>query len=238
MNGKMIHLSNISKSFGKDVVLRDVSLHIETGKTHVLLGPSGSGKTTLLRIILGLESTDSGELQMDAQPTTSSIFGYVPQDAGLYPHLSAYDNVTLVPKLQKWTKERMTLRCEELASLANIDASLLKKFPSQLSGGQRQRIALMRALFMDPSILVLDEPLGALDPLTRFELQNQLKSIFQKLSKTVIIVTHDLAEAAFFADSVSVFYQGVVAQTGRFEELVNAPKDDFVKLYVSSQLRH
>jgi len=163
--------------------------------------------------------------------------GYVIQDGGLFPHFTARQNVALMAKEAGWPAKRRRERVEELVALTCFPASALDHYPVELSGGQRQRVALMRALMLDPDILLMDEPLGALDPMIRAELQDELKAIFQSLAKTVVLVTHDLGEAAFFAETIILMHQGRVVQQGQFSDLIERPIDSFVSHFVHAQLR-
>lgn len=239
-HGSVIHLSHLCKSYGDKAVLSDVTLSLAAQKTHVLIGASGSGKSTLLRLVLGLISADSGEIKIGelsvsttTQAEVATKVGYVVQDGGLFPHLSAADNITLAARARGAHRQTCEARLKELAELARLDSELLKRFPSELSGGQRQRVGLLRAMMLDPQVYVLDEPLGALDPLVRAELQNELKRIFDYLKKTVVLVTHDLAEAAFFGHTITLLQDGKVAQNGTFEDLVRHP----ASLYVTEFIR-
>jgi osmoprotectant transport system ATP-binding protein len=237
----MLELQNICKQFANKVVLDDVNLTVPQGATHALIGSSGSGKTTLLRITLGLIPFNKGYVRINGQPLLSfsraewaDRIGYVPQEGGLFPHLSAVDNVVLIARLRGWTMTRIASRLQELTSLVDLEESVLKRFPHELSGGQRQRVAIMRAAFMDPPVMLLDEPMGALDPLIRRDLQQELKSIFQNLKKTVVIVTHDLSEAVFLAERITLLHHGHVMQTGSYRDLAEQPADPFVSLFVSA----
>ena len=228
-----LEIDRVSKSFSSrgdlKKALDDVSLTIPSRHTHVLLGSSGSGKSTLIRLLIGVLTPDSGSI------TINGNIGYVPQDGGLFPHLNARDNVTLVAKTLGWTKEKTQARLRELQSLTSLEPSLLERLPKELSGGQRQRVSLMRAAFLDPALLILDEPLGALDPIIRTDVQNELKSIFNALGKTVLMVTHDIDEARFFGHELTLLKEGRVVQTGPFEELLESPKDPFVTKFIQSQ---
>jgi osmoprotectant transport system ATP-binding protein len=238
----MLNVIGVSKKFETKVVLDAVSLAFEEGRTHVIVGSSGSGKTTLLRVIMGLIACDAGRIELeDASPERcsqkqwASYFGYVPQEGGLFPHLTARDNVSLVARTLGWKEEQIAARIAELLPLVSLDESILEKFPRQLSGGQKQRVAIMRASFLNPRLLVFDEPLGALDPLIRSDLQREFREIFQRLKKTVILITHDLAEAAFFGDQVTLMHEGRVVQTGVFQDLLTAPANSFVTKFISAQ---
>lgn len=238
----MFELRDISKSFGDSRVLDRISLSIPVGQTTVLLGPSGCGKSTLLRIMLGLIEPDDGEAQFGGNRITRESvrehrgrMGYVVQDGGLFPHLTCSQNVSLMAQHLGWPRERIATRLEELTRLVRLSPDTLGRYPVETSGGQRQRVGLMRALMLDPAALLLDEPLGALDPITRSDLQKDLRSAFQTLKKTVVLVTHDLAEAAYFADTVVLLEKGKIVQQGALRELVQRPSSPFVTEFVESQ---
>lgn len=238
----MIRIEKVSKSFGEQRILHEIELRLADEKTHVLLGASGSGKSTLLRMVMGLIHADQGKIwvgDIEMEPTSrknlSRRIGYVLQDGGLFPHLSAADNVALVANTLGWSKEKIAARMNELLDIVGLDRSLLSRFPGQLSGGQRQRIGVMRAAFLDPQVMLLDEPLGALDPIVRSHLQQELKTTFAKLRKLVLIVTHDIAEAAFFGDTVTLLHQGRVLQHGSFSDLVEKPAHPYVTEFIRAQ---
>jgi osmoprotectant transport system ATP-binding protein len=237
-----ILLNNISKSFDSAAALRNIFLEIEKGKTTVLIGPSGCGKSTLIRIITGLISPDTGEVRIDNEILSASNLrahrlrmGYVIQEGGLFPHLTAERNVSLLAEHLGWKKEDIKDRIDSLSELTKFPVGALNKFPAELSGGQRQRVGLMRALVLNPDILLLDEPLGALDPLIRYDLQTDLKEIFQKLTKTVLLVTHDLNESVFFADSIVLMNDGTIVQKGNIEDMKTRPADPFVTAFIKAQ---
>lgn len=238
----MIKLEHVSKSYGPSRVLEDVSLTMPQGCTTAVMGLSGSGKSTLLALVVGMETPDQGEVWIGADRmrpgsalTLRRRMGYVIQDGGLFPHLTAGRNIDLMARELSWLEARRRERVSELCALTRFPADALDRYPAELSGGQRQRVSLMRALMLDPPILLLDEPIGALDPITRAKLQEELKSIFQTLAKTVVIVTHDVSEAAFFGDTIMVLHQGRVLQQGRFRDLVDAPADVFVTDFIKAQ---
>ena len=242
----MLELIGVSKKFGQTQVLKPTDLAIAPGRTTVLIGPSGCGKSTLLRLMIGLIETDTGSVRFEDTELTRANsmmlrrrMGYVLQDGGLFPHLSARDNVSLMAGyLGQDTKGRIESRVVELAELTRFPADALERYPTQLSGGQRQRVGIMRALMLDPHVILLDEPMGALDPLIRFDLQEDLRRIFQTLGKTVVLLTHDMAEAGFFGDEVVLLGDGRVVQRGTLEELINRPADPFVKRFVNAQRPH
>ena len=237
-----IQLKNISKNYENLRAIDNISLDFEEGRTTVLIGPSGCGKSTLIRIIIGLIKKSSGEVIINSKEISSinllemrKGMGYVIQDGGLFPHLTAEKNVSLLADYIGWTKDKIDERIKELSVLTKFPVNGLERYPAELSGGQKQRVSLMRALMLDPKILLLDEPLGALDPLIRYELQEDLKKIFQKLKKTVILVTHDLTEAGFFGDKIVLMMDGKIIQTGTIEELIKKPANDFVTKFITAQ---
>jgi osmoprotectant transport system ATP-binding protein len=238
----VLQLQNIFKTFEGREVLSDVNLHIDDGATHALIGSSGSGKTTLLRITLGLIPFDRGYVKINGQALLSltaaewaARIGYVPQDGGLFPHISGKQNVSLIAKLRGWGRERLDARVEELRKLVALDAAILDRFPHEMSGGQMQRVAIMRAAMMDPTVMLLDEPMAALDPLIRRSLQSELKAIFARLGKTVLLVTHDLGEAVYLAEKMTLLHQGAVVQSGTYGELLRHPADPFVTSFINAQ---
>ena len=240
----ILELQGACKRFGGREVLAPVDLTVARGETVGLIGSSGAGKTTILRLALGLLRPDGGVVKFRGAPLTPANLraarhhmGYVVQDGGLFPHLTAAENVELMARHLRWDTARIATRRAELVALTGFPADALGRHPDQLSGGQRQRVGLMRALFLDPELLLLDEPLGAIDPLVRAELQDDLRRIFQRLGKAVVVVTHDLAEAAFFAHRVVLLRDGRIVQQGRVEELVRAPVEPFVTQFVEAQRR-
>jgi len=207
-----------------------------------LIGSSGCGKSTILRLIAGLVQPDNGHIEIDGNILSDSNLisvrkklGYVIQDGGLFPHLSAYKNISLMASYIGWDTNRINKRIEELSNLTKFPPDHLNRFPAELSGGQKQRVSLMRALMLDPELLLLDEPLGALDPLIRFELQDDLKDIFNRLNKTVLLVTHDLNEAIYFADEIFLIKDGMIIQNGNVNELINSPAHPFVTQFINAQ---
>lgn len=240
----MIRLEEVSKAYGGSTVVERVSLTFLRSKTAVLIGPSGAGKSTLLALINGIEWPDNGAIEIDSIPLTprSAIslrrkMGYVIQDGGLFPHLTARQNIELMATEAGWPQDLRRTRLDELCALTRLSSAHLDRFPVELSGGERQRVSLMRALMLDPDILLMDEPLGALDPMIRSGLQDDLKAIFLRLAKTVVLVTHDLSEAAFFGDTIILMHRGRVVQQGDFRELMTHPEDPFAGQFVEAQLR-
>jgi osmoprotectant transport system ATP-binding protein len=231
-------LDSAAKAYGGVRALGPVDLEIESGATTLLLGPSGSGKSTLLRLLNGLLLPDAGRVLFEEAPPSLPArlrIGYVIQGGGLFPHLTAEANVALVARWLGWDEERISRRMDELATLVRLPAPALQRFPAQLSGGQAQRVGLMRALMLDPPALLLDEPLGALDPVTRYDLQHDLRDAFARLRKTVVLVTHDLAEASFFGGTAVLLRDGRIVQRGPFADLLRAPADAFVARFVQAQ---
>ncbi|MBC53043.1 MAG: ABC transporter ATP-binding protein [Gammaproteobacteria bacterium] len=238
----MIAIQDVSKVYGQTTVLAGISLTVPAATTLSLIGPSGCGKSTLLRIVMGLLTADQGQVSIDNEVVTPQNrlalrrrMGYVIQSGGLFPHLTAHDNLTLVTRFLGWRADQENTRIDALCDLTGIDPSLLTRRPGKLSGGQAQRISLMRALMLDPPVLLMDEPLGAIDPLVRYELQNDLRSIFRKLGKTVLLVTHDLGEAAFLGDRIALMQEGRVIQDGPARELMRSPATAFVEQFVTAQ---
>ncbi len=238
----MLALANVSKSIHGRIVLQPTTLTFHEGRTTVVIGPSGCGKTTLLRLLLGLAEPDSGTVTFAGEPMTPHTaevlrhrIGYVIQSGGLFPHLSARRNVTLLARHLGLARREIDERVASLAGLVQISNDMLERYPSSLSGGQRQRVALMRALMLDPPVLLMDEPLGALDPMIRHGLQTDLLEVFDKLRKTVVLVTHDMHEAAHFAHDIVLMRDGRVAQRGSLEDLLVRPADPFVTEFVRAQ---
>lgn len=238
----MFSLSNVSKSFGSLQVLKPTTVDFRTGESTVLIGPSGCGKSTLLRILVGLIAPDTGTIQFDGISITSKNIqqqrqrmGYVIQDGGLFPHLTSRQNVALLATHLGWSQDKVQARVEELADLTRLPRVALDRYPTQISGGQRQRVGIMRSLMLDPAVMLLDEPMGALDPLVRFDLQEDLRKIFKTLGKTSIMVTHDMGEAAFFGDRVMMLGEGEIVQEGRLEELIQNPANEYVARFINAQ---
>ena len=239
---RMLALSQVSKRYGDVQALAPTDLQVAVGKTLVLIGPSGCGKSTLLRLIAGLIEPDSGVIGFEGTALTRDNIlqarqrmGYVIQEGGLFPHLTVRDNVTVMARYLRRDAAWIAARLAELAELARLPQELMLRFPAELSGGQRQRVSLMRALMLDPDLLLLDEPLGALDPMIRYQLQRELRAVFAQLGKTVVMVTHDLAEAAYFGQTLVLMRDGRIVQTGAFAELARHPAEAFVEQFISAQ---
>ncbi|NIL98054.1 MAG: ATP-binding cassette domain-containing protein [Planctomycetales bacterium] len=235
----MFELVEISKRYGDRQALHPTSLRLASGTTYAIVGPSGCGKSTLLRLMIGLISPDSGHILFENKPLSEHNvqvlrhqIGLVIQEGGLFPHLTARANVTLMAGYLGWPADRIERRVRQVAELTQFPQDGLERYPAQLSGGQRQRTSLMRALMLDPDLLLLDEPLGALDPLTRFQLQTELRDIFRQLQKTVVLVTHDMGEAAYLGDSLILLREGRMVQQGTIDELLDRPADPFVSSFL------
>ena len=233
----MINLRGVSKKYGPATALHPTDLDFQTGQVTALIGPSGCGKSTILRLLAGLIEPDSGQITVEEKPLTASNLteirrqtGYVIQDGGLFPHLTARQNVTLLA--EELNKE---VDLNPLCELTHFPESALDRFPLELSGGQRQRVALMRALALSPQTLLLDEPLGALDPLIRAELQKDLKEIFEKVGHTVVLVTHDMGEAAYLADQIVLMQDGHIVQKGTLQEFQEQPAEPYVTDFLNAQ---
>ncbi len=239
----MLQFAGVSKAYGGTTVVAPFDLTVETGEVAVLLGPSGCGKTTILRMVAGLVQPTLGEITVDnlklGNRTLAEVrrrLGYVIQEGGLFPHLTAAANVTIMARHEGWSKQRSAARLADLVEMTRFPADALERYPNELSGGQRQRLSLMRALFLSPQVLLLDEPLGALDPMIRAGLQRDLKEVFARTGATVLLVTHDLVEASWFADRVCVLESGRIVQQGKFADIVQRPASEFVREFVNSQV--
>ena len=243
MNESKIALRNVEMRFGDVVALDSTSLQIAAGQTTVLIGPSGCGKSTILRLIIGLLMPTSGTVEFEGAPVSQNNIltlrrrmGYVIQDGGLFPHLTAAQNVTLMARhLHILQEDEIQAKLNELCELTRFPQEGLTRYAVELSGGQRQRVSLMRALALDPDVLLLDEPLGELDPMVRASLQTELKEIFSRLGKTVILVTHDMAEAGYIADSIVLMREGQIIQQGTLDDLRERPADNFVSEFITAQ---
>ena len=238
-----IELRGVEKRYDGVEALRATTLSLGPGVS-VLLGPTGSGKSTLLRLITGLARPTAGDVLLWGQALTPRTLGplrrrigYVIQEGGLFPHLTAAENVTLAARYFGWEARRIAGRLDELIELTHFPGDGMKRFPAQLSGGQRQRVSLMRALMPGPELILLDEPLGALDPMIRADLRVDLLAIFRRLQQTVVLVTHDLFEAEFFADRVVLLKDGAVVQQGTLRDLFERPAGEFVERFVRAQSR-
>ncbi len=238
----MIALKGVSKRYGPLTALHPTDLTMESGKTTALIGPSGCGKSTILRLIMGLLEPTGGTVEVEGRAVLPATvqevrrrMGYVIQDGGLFPHLTAGQNVLLMAKHLNKPDTENKKRLLDLCELTRFPVDGLQRYPVELSGGQRQRVSLMRALMLDPDVLLLDEPLGALDPLVRAGLQTDLKEIFQRLGKTVVLVTHDMGEAGYLGDKIVLLSGGRVVQEGTLADLRDRPADQFVTDFMNAQ---
>ena len=238
-----LEIEGVSHWFGSNKVLNDINLQIADGQIVAVVGPSGCGKSTLLKLMIGLIEPSTGSVRFEGEELTRSNvlecrrrMGYVLQEGGLFPHLSARANVTLMARyLGQMSRAQIDDRTLELAVLTHFPQEALDRYPLQISGGQRQRGAILRALMLEPEVMLLDEPMGALDPMIRFRLQEDLRPIFQTLKKTVVLVTHDMAEAGFFSDDVILLREGRIVQRGTLNDMLTKPADPWVLEFIEAQ---
>ncbi len=240
----MIRLENLTKTFpGQDEpAVEDLSMEIPEGEIVVLVGPSGCGKTTTMKMINRIIEPSSGRIFLEGEDVTKGNpdklrrrIGYVIQQIGLFPHMTIADNIATVPKMLGWDKERISKRVDELLETVGMDVSYRERFPKELSGGQRQRIGVARAMAADPPVLLMDEPFGAIDPITRDRLQNEFLRLQQEIKKTIIFVTHDIDEAIKMGDRIAILRQkSVIAQYDTPERILTDPADDFVEDFIGS----
>ncbi|MFJ7828279.1 ABC transporter ATP-binding protein [Psychrobacillus sp. NPDC096623] len=237
----MIRFENIKKVFPDGTeALRDVSLTIQKEQLVVIIGPSGCGKTTLLKLINRLEIPTSGEVFVGEKPISTidpvelrKTIGYVIQRIGLFPHMTIEKNAALVPNLKGWTKDKTTERIHELMIMVGLQPDqFLPKYPLELSGGQQQRVGVVRALAANPDIILMDEPFSALDPISREQLQDEIKYLQEKIKKTIVFVTHDIDEALKIADMIVLMKDGMIEQVGTPTELIENPINNFVKNFI------
>jgi len=233
----VIKLQNVVKNYEGYEAVKGISLEVKEGELYVLLGPSGCGKSTTLRLINKMIDRTSGEIFVEGEPVDAfkveslrKKMGYVIQSTGLFPHMSVKENIATVPRLLKWKEEDIRKRGEEMLRLVGLSPEVYgKKLPKELSGGEAQRVGVARALAADPQILLMDEPFGAVDPISRVRLQKEFREIQKKLGKTVIFVTHDVEEALLLADRICLMKEGNIVQEGTPEEVILRPKDPFVE---------
>lgn len=238
---ELIRFENITKVFPDGTkALQGVTLTIPKKQLVVIIGPSGCGKTTLLKLINRIETPTSGEIYVEEKAISSvdpvelrKTIGYVIQRIGLFPHMTIEKNAALVPNLKGWPKEKTTTRIHELMNMVGLEPDqFLRKYPLELSGGQQQRIGVVRALAANPDIILMDEPFSALDPISREQLQNEIKHLQEKINKTIIFVTHDIDEALKIADMIVVMKDGMVEQVATPTQIIENPINDFVKNYI------
>lgn len=241
----MIDIRQATKRYDEVVAVDEVSLQVERGEVLVLLGGSGSGKTTTLKMVNRLIEPTSGEVVVDGQPVSTLApaelrrrIGYVFQDIGLFPHMTVAENVAITPRLLGWSRERIDARVQELLELVELDPrSFADRRPDELSGGQQQRVGVARALAAEATLMLLDEPFGALDPLTRDTLQRSFGHIREATGLTALFVTHDILEAITLGDRIGVMQQGRLLQVGTSAELLQSPADEYVRDLVSTPTR-
>jgi osmoprotectant transport system ATP-binding protein len=241
---KLIKFQNVSKSYGNSIILDDISFDIKQGEFVVLIGPSGCGKTTTLKTINRLIEPDKGKIFIDGDDITNGnpvelrrTIGYVIQQIGLFPNMTVEQNISVVPKLLKYSKEQCQSITRELLQLVDMPyEENAHKYPSELSGGQQQRIGVLRALAASPPIVLMDEPFGALDPVTRDSLQEEIKRIQKKLKKTIVFVTHDMDEALRLADTIIFMNNGKIVQMASPEELLHNPADPIIKGFLGKHM--
>ncbi len=239
----MIKIKNAVKKYGEFTAVNNLSLTVNKGEFLVILGPSGCGKSTLLRLINKMTKRTSGQIQVEGDNIDDlkdedlrKTIGYVIQSIGLFPHMNVKKNISTVPQLLKWEEKRIDKRVDEMLVLVGLEPQNYKfKKPSQLSGGEAQRVGVARALASDPDILLMDEPFGAVDPISRLRLQKEFRQIQRRLKKTVVFVTHDTDEALLLADRICIMNQGQVVQIDTPEHIVLHPKDDFVKSFFKGE---
>lgn len=237
-----INIENITKKYGDIYAVRDLSLDIEGGELMMLIGPSGSGKTTTLRMINRLIDPDNGKIRINDEDVSNydpvklrRNIGYVIQQIGLFPHMNVKDNIGIIPKLEGWGSKSIEKRVKRLLDLVALPSeTFMNRYPLELSGGQQQRVGLARALAMDPSLLLMDEPFGALDPILRIQLQEEFINIKKELGKTIIFVTHDIEESFKLGDRIAIMRNASLEQLGTADELVLNPSNDFVSEIVDS----
>lgn len=238
----MLHIENLRKVYrGGKVAVDNLTLDIKKGEFIAFIGTSGSGKTTALRMLNRMVEPTSGTISIDGKEITKMnpvtlrrSIGYVIQQIGLMPHMTIRENITLVPRLLQWSKEKRDETAKYLISLVNLPETYLDYYPSQLSGGQQQRIGVIRALAAEQDIILMDEPFGALDPITRDTLQDLIKELQKTLDKTIIFVTHDMDEAIKLADRIAIMHEGKLVQFDTPDNILANPANDFVKEFIGS----
>ncbi len=238
-----IVLEDVSKSYGADKALDGVSLSFEDDVTTAVVGRSGSGKSTLLQSINGLVRPDGGKVAVfgeridyDRLPPLRRRMGYAVQGTGLFPHMTVFDNITLLARLEGWEHARTRDRCEELMRLVELPIEFADRYPHELSGGEQQRVGLCRAMVLDPPVFLLDEPFGALDPITRSEIHREFARLQKAAARTIVLVTHDVREAVKLAKHMVILDGGRVLQQGPTREVVEQPANDTVRDLLASQL--
>ena len=236
-----IEFKKLSKCFANQEVLQEMSFQLESGKTYSLIGESGCGKTTCLKLMNGLLQPTTGEVLINGTPFNYAQgvqlrrkMGYSPQGSGLFPHINILENLCIVAKKSGWSQSQWKSRAHELLKIMNLNSEILSKKPYKISGGQQQRVGIARALFMKPDLLLMDEPFGALDPVTRQELQDWFLEVQKGLNITVVLVTHDLGEAFKLSHEILILHKGRVEQKSTPNEILTIPATDYVKEFIKS----
>src|SRR3990172_9505624 len=239
-----IALDHVSKFYGTEPALQEIDFEFEENRTTAVVGTSGSGKSTLLQLINGLATPDKGRVSVfgapidyERLPDLRLRIGYAVQGTGLFPHLSVEENITLLAKLNRWERERMRARAEELMNLVHLPLSLRARYPHELSGGQQQRVGLCRAMMLNPRIFLLDEAFGALDPITRNEIHEEFLRLQESEARTIVLVTHDLREALKLAKRIVILHRGRLMQYGTSEDILKHPANEFVEHFMDAQLK-
>ena len=238
----MIEFINVGMTYPNgNVGLKNINLTIKESEITVFIGPSGSGKTTLLKMINRLEDNTTGEVKINGKNVKDYNIhkmrwdiGYALQQVALFPHMTVEENIAIVPELKKWKKEKIDARINELLNMVGLEPKKYRKRnPSELSGGEAQRVGIARALAADPKIILMDEPFSALDPITRANLQEDVKKLQKQIHKTIVFVTHDIEEAFLLGDKICIIQDGELVQAGTKHEIISNPKNDFVKKFIA-----
>lgn len=238
----MIEFINVGMTYPcGNVGLKNINLTINESEVTVFIGPSGSGKTTLLKMINRLEDNTTGEVKINGKNVKEYDIhkmrwniGYALQQVALFPHMNVEENIAIVPELKKWKKEKINTRIDELLNMVGLEPKKYRKRnPSELSGGEAQRVGIARALAADPKIILMDEPFSALDPITRANLQEDIKKLQKQINKTIVFVTHDIEEAFFLGDKICIIQDGELIQSGTKQEIISNPQNDFVRRFIT-----
>ena len=238
----MIEFINVGMTYPcGNVGLKNINLTINESEITVFIGPSGSGKTTLLKMINRLEDNTTGEVKINGKNVKEYNIhkmrwdiGYALQQVALFPHMNVEENIAIVPELKKWKKEKINARIDELLNMVDLEPEKYRKRkPSELSGGEAQRVGIARALAADPKIILMDEPFSALDPITRANLQEDVKKLQKQIHKTIVFVTHDIEEAFLLGDKICIIQDGELIQSGTKQEIISNPQNDFVRRFIT-----
>ena len=238
----MIEFINVGMTYPcGNVGLKNINLTINESEITVFIGPSGSGKTTLLKMINRLEDNTTGEVKINGKNVKEYNIhkmrwdiGYALQQVALFPHMNVEENIAIVPELKKWKKEKINARIDELLNMVGLEPEKYRKRkPSELSGGEAQRVGIARALAADPKIILMDEPFSALDPITRANLQEDVKKLQKQIHKTIVFVTHDIEEAFLLGDKICIIQDGELIQSGTKQEIISNPQNDFVRRFIT-----